>query len=72
MPTSRSSKTNQNPKKNWFLVETEEINLLETLKDLHRLNNYIGKENESYIEFIKTMNEFYMVILAENKKQKIK
>ena len=51
----------------WILAMPEEVNLLNTLKDLHRLNNNIGKENESYINFIYTMNNFYTNILSENK-----
>lgn len=59
-------KSNGN-KNSWILASPEEIQLLDTLKDLHRLNNKIGKENESYINFISEMNRFYGSILADNK-----
>ena len=61
------SKPNQ---QSWILAMPEEVDLLNTLKNLHRLNNYIGRENESYINFIHNMNNFYMNILSENNKQK--
>lgn len=58
-----------NSERSWILASPEEIVLLNTLKRLHKLNNSIGDDNESYIHFLHTMNNFYMEILSKNNKQ---
>ena len=66
MPKKNWNNNKDSSDKSWILAMPEEITLLNTLKHLHRLDDSIGKENESYINFIHTMNNFYMNILSEN------
>jgi len=49
---------------NFFLTE-EEKQLVFTLKNLHRLNNRLGKSNENYSKFIENMTCYYQNILIE-------
>jgi hypothetical protein len=50
-----------------FFLTPEEKELIFTLKHLHRLNNNIGNDSESYSEFIEKMSCYYKQILAEYK-----
>ena len=51
---------------NFFLTE-EEKQLIFTLKNLHRLNNRLGNDNEKYSDFISKMTCYYQDILVEFK-----
>lgn len=55
------------PKKfvyNFFLTD-EEKQLIFTIKNLHRLNNRLGKDNQDYSEFIREMTCFYRNLLVD-------
>jgi hypothetical protein len=49
---------------NFFLLN-EEKDLIFTLKKLHRLNNRLGNDDESYIKFIEKMSCYYKDIMLE-------
>ena len=51
---------------NFFLTK-EEKDLFFTLKDLYRLNNELGNDNEKFSEFIEKMTCYYKQILVEYK-----
>lgn len=51
---------------NFFLTE-EEKQLIFTLKHLHRLNNRIGNDSESYSKFVEDMTCYYKNILVDYK-----
>jgi len=51
---------------NFFLTK-EEKDLFFTLKDLYRLNNELGNDNEKFSEFIEKMTCYYKQILVEFK-----
>jgi len=53
---------------NFFLLNQEK-DLMFTLKKLHRLNNDLGKENESYVKFIEDMSCYYKDILVSYTRQ---
>lgn len=60
---------NNNTKKhkyiyNFFLTR-EEKDLIFALKNLHKLNNKIGNDNQSYTHFITEMTAYYKNILGE-------
>jgi len=49
---------------NFFLLN-EEKDLIFTLKKLHRLNNRLGNDNESYPNFIEKMSCYYKDIMLQ-------
>ena len=52
---------------NNFFLNNQEKDLIFTLKKLHRLNNELGNDNESYQEFIENMSCYYKDILVSFK-----
>ena len=52
---------------NFFLTH-EEKQLIFALKELHRLNNNLGADDEKYSDFISKMTCYYQEILADYKK----
>lgn len=50
---------------NFFLTK-EEKELIFAIKHIHRLNNRLGNDNESYSSFIQKMTDYYSQILKEN------
>ena len=53
---------------NNFYLNDEEKNLFFTLKKIYHLNNSLTEEKQTYISFIKEMNEFYKNILKKFEK----
>lgn len=51
-----------------FFLTPEEKQLIFTLKNMHRLNNQLGNDDEKYSSFIEKMTCYYQDILAEYKK----
>lgn len=49
---------------NFFLLN-EEKDLIFTLKKMHRLNNRLGSDNESYAKFIEKMSCYYKDIMLQ-------
>ena len=52
-----------------FSLTKEEKELFFTLKDLYRLNNYLGNDNQKFSEFIEDMTCYYknILLLFKNK-----
>jgi hypothetical protein len=53
--------------KNNFFLTKQEIDLILTLKKLHRMNNQIGNDDQKYSDFIEEMSCFYKDLLSEYK-----
>jgi len=50
---------------NNFFLSKEEKDLIFTLKKLHKLNNRVGNDNESYSNFIEKMSCYYKDIMVQ-------
>jgi hypothetical protein len=50
---------------NFFLTE-EEKQLIFTLKHIHRLNNRLGNDKQTYSSFVEEMTCFYKNILVDS------
>ena len=51
-----------------FFLTYEEKQLIFALKELHRLNNRLGNDDEKYSDFISKMTCYYQDILVEYNK----
>ena len=50
-----------------FFLTYEEKQLIFALKELHRLNNNLGADDEKYSDFISKMTCYYQQILSDYK-----
>lgn len=53
------------PRKYNFFLSNKEKELFFTLKNLHKLNNKLGNDNETFFDFIEKMTCYYKNILLE-------